>query len=188
MNEWTAEMAEWYAENYGEYPTNRLAIDALDLAEDADIIDVGCGTGAALRHASQKVTQGQLIGIDPVPRMVEIARERTKTHNNGHRIEYRVGPAEKLPLENDSADVVLAFDSFDHWQNPEEGLQEVQRVLRSGGRLVLVKDGSVPEADKYAAVMLESVEHAGFRVIQKKEIHDGGVHFTLLVSRPGQLI
>ena len=43
MNEWTAETADWYAERYGEYATNRLAVDALELAADAMVVDVGCG-------------------------------------------------------------------------------------------------------------------------------------------------
>ncbi len=67
MTEWNAEIAEWYADNYGEYPTNRLAIDALGLPMDAVVLDIGCGTGAALRHAAPRVTQGRLIGVDPVP-------------------------------------------------------------------------------------------------------------------------
>lgn len=181
MKEWTAETAEWYAKNYGEYPTNRLAIDALSLPESVVLLDVGCGTGAALRHASRKVTDGQLIGIDPVPRMIEIARERIKDHPGEHLIEFRVGPAEDLPAEAKSADIVLAFDSYDHWQDTERGLQEVRRVLRSDGKLVLVKDMAVPEADNKAKEMIESAERAEFSVIMEKEIKEGDVQFMLWV-------
>jgi hypothetical protein len=46
MSDWNAETAEWYAANYGEYATNRLAADALEVAPDAVIVDVGCGTGS----------------------------------------------------------------------------------------------------------------------------------------------
>lgn len=67
MSTWTAETAEWYAANYGEYPTNRRTIDSLEIADDAVVVDVGCGTAAALRHAATKVTRGRLIGVDPVP-------------------------------------------------------------------------------------------------------------------------
>ncbi|NJK31276.1 MAG: class I SAM-dependent methyltransferase [Deltaproteobacteria bacterium] len=80
MSEWTAETAEWYAKKYGEYPTNRLTVEHLELAPDAVVLDVGCGTAAALRHAATKVTTGSLIGVDPVPRMVEIAKERLASH------------------------------------------------------------------------------------------------------------
>ena len=93
MDQWTRETAEWYAEKYGEYPTNQLAIEALTVAEDAVVVDVGCGTGSALRSAARKVTRGRLIGVDPVPRMLEIAQERLENHSAAGRIEFREAPA-----------------------------------------------------------------------------------------------
>ncbi|MFT4704273.1 MAG: ubiquinone/menaquinone biosynthesis C-methylase UbiE [Bradymonadia bacterium] len=90
MTEWTDQTAEWYAAKYGEYPTNQLALDALEIAPNASVLDIGCGTASALRHASQTVTSGRLIGVDPVPRMIEIASERLAGH-----------PAAKVPGEAD---------------------------------------------------------------------------------------
>ena len=87
MSEWNTETAEWYAARYGEYATNRLAVAAIDLAPDSVVVDVGCGTGSALRHLAGR-SSGSLIGIDPVPRMIEIARERTASHPDGARIEF----------------------------------------------------------------------------------------------------
>ncbi len=96
MSDWNSDTAEWYAEKYGEYATNRLGVDEIDFFDNATIIDIGCGTGAALRHATSKVANGKFIGIDPVPRMVEIATEKTENHEARERIEYRVGSAENL--------------------------------------------------------------------------------------------
>jgi len=93
MSEWNAETAQWYAGKYGEYATNRLAVDALDVAPDAVIVDVGCGTGSALRWVAARASEGELLGVDPVPRMLEIACERAADHPQGHRIEFREGPA-----------------------------------------------------------------------------------------------
>jgi SAM-dependent methyltransferase len=118
MTTWTDETAEWYAEKYGEYPTNHLAVDMLELAPDAVVLDIGCGTAAALRHAASKVTSGRLLGVDPVPRMVEIARERVASHPAAGRIELHVAPADALPFDDGTIDVVLAFDSYDHWAPP----------------------------------------------------------------------
>jgi tRNA G46 methylase TrmB len=61
MSEWNAQTAEWYAEKYGDYPTNRLAVSKIEFMDDPIIIDVGCGTGAALRHAASEITGGLLI-------------------------------------------------------------------------------------------------------------------------------
>ena len=179
MTEWDSETAEWYAANYGEYPTNSLAVDELDLPADAVIIDVGCGTGSALRHAASRVTRGSLIGIDPVPRMIEIAREQTVDHPGSARIEFREGSAEKLPVDDDVASYVFAFDSIDHWQNVEQGFSEIRRVLRTGGRLVIVKDGGVPGAKEARRDFVSTVEGAGFVVADQRELNAKGISFAL---------
>lgn len=177
MGDWTAETAEWYAQKYGEYATNRLGIDALELRAHDVVVDVGCGAGAALRHASERVTKGRLIGVDVVPRMVEIARERATGHAAEGRLEFRVGGASRLPVEDGVADVVLAFDSFDHWPDVDAGLAEVRRVLKDGGRFAVVKDGAVPS--RYGFV--PAAEAAGFAIEREETLAEGEVRCALWV-------
>jgi len=181
MNEWNAETAEWYAANYGEYATNRLAVEALELEPGSVVVDVGCGTGSALRHAASAVTEGSLIGVDPVPRMIELARERTAGHPAASRIEFRLGAAEDLPVEDAVADVVLAFDSFDHWQDEARGLSEIRRILRPAGRLVVVKDASVPGERGARRAFVDALARARFVVSREEQIEGDDVRFTLWV-------
>jgi SAM-dependent methyltransferase len=179
MSEWTAETAEWYAANYGEYATNRLAVDAIDMASDAFVVDVGCGTGSALRRLAPRVPHGRLIGVDPVPRMLAIARERAASDPNGHRIEFVAAPAERLPLENGVADIVLAFDSIDHWGDRAAGLREVARVLRPGGRLVAVKDGGLPGGAEATRALRGALGRVGLGVQREEVLSEGEVTCTL---------
>ena len=181
MSEWNDATAEWYARTYGEHATNRLAVESLDLKPTTVIADVGCGTGSALRHAAVRVTCGTLIGIDPVPRMVEIARERAAAHPHGARIEFREGSAESIPVEAAAADLVFAFDSYDHWQDKARGLAEVRRILRIGGRLVVVKDDAVPGGSAARAAFREALAVAGFAECIKKNIAADGASFTLSI-------
>ena len=181
MTEWDSETAEWYATNYGEYPTNRLAVDELDLPADAVIVDIGCGTGSSLRHAASTVTRGSLIGIDPVPRMIEIAREQTVDHPGSKRIEFREGSAEELPVEDDTANFVFAFDSLDHWHDVEQGFGEIRRVLRPGGKLLIVKDGGVPGAAEARRAFISTVESAGFMVEEERELNVEDISFALWI-------
>lgn len=184
MPQWDAQTAEWYAANYGEYATNRLAVDALDLAP-AVVLDVGCGTGAALRHASERWPDATLIGVDPVPRMVEIAQERLVAHPRRHAIEIRQGAAESIPVDDSSVDVVLAFDSFDHWNDRQAGAREVSRVLRPGGRLVVVKDAGVPQEEGDAQAMKALFRDEGkLELASETRIEAEGVAFTLSVFAP----
>ena len=179
MSNWNDETAEWYAANYGDYPTNRLAVDQLDLAPTACIVDVGCVTGAALRHASFTVTQGHLIGVDPIPRMIEIAEAQSAAHPHAERIEFRQGSAEAIPVEERNADVVFAFDSFDHWQDVDRALSEIRRILRPDGELVVVKDGGLPNAAAARNRVADMVTAAGFALQAQREVRGEGIVFTL---------
>lgn len=181
MSVWNAETAEWYAHKYGEHATNRLAVEALDLTPLAVIVDVGCGTGSALRHAAARVPSGTFIGIDPVPQMLEIARERAAAHPSGTRIEFREGSAESLPVKDATADLVFAFDSFDHWQDKRLGLAEVRRVFRPAGRLVVVKDDAVPSESGARRAFREALARAGFAECNERSIAAEGVAFRMWI-------
>ena len=181
MSVWNAETAEWYARKYGEHATNRLAVRALELKPGSVVVDVGCGTGSALRHAAARVRNGTFIGVDPVERMLEIARERTDSRRYGAQIEFRSGGAEALPVADGVADVVFAFDSFDHWQDTTTGLTEIRRILRLGGRLAVVKDGAVPGGSRARQAFNDALAIAGFTVCSTQEIARDGVSFTLWI-------
>lgn len=181
MDAWNEETAEWYAAAYGEYATNRLAVDAIDVARDAVVVDVGCGTGSALRHIAPRVPEGRLIGVDPTPRMVAIANERAEADPNAGRIEFILAPAERCPLEDGLADVVLAFDSIDHWRDRIAGLAEVRRILRPGGRLVVVKDGAVPGAPGAERELLVDLDRAGFTVQEERGLVEDDVACTMWI-------
>jgi ubiquinone/menaquinone biosynthesis C-methylase UbiE len=181
MSEWTAETAEWYAARYGEYATNRLAADATEVARDAVVVDVGCGTGSALRRIAPRVPEGRLIGLEPTPRMLEIARKRASEDPNGLRIDFREARAEQLPLDDASADVVFAFDSIDHWQDKVAGLREIRRVLKPEGRLVVVKDGGLPGGAKANREFLEVLNQSNLKVMLEKDLAEGNVVCTMWV-------
>lgn len=176
---WDADTAEWYAATYGEYATNRLAVDDIDVAGAAVVVDVGCGTGSALRRIAPRLPEGRLIGLDPTPRMVDIARERASEDPHGQRIEFVVAPAESLPLDDDFADVVLAFDSVDHWEDRRSGWHEIARVLRPDGRLVVVKDGAVAGSKGARRGLVADLEHVGLAVLEERILAEGDVTCTM---------
>jgi ubiquinone/menaquinone biosynthesis C-methylase UbiE len=180
--EWNDETAERYARKYGDCATNRLPVEEIQLPSNATIIDIGCGTGATLRRAADFVTNGVLIGIDPMPRMLEIAREKTADHPAGDSVEFRLGSAENLPIDDDFADFVFAFDTFDHWRDKERGLVEVHRVLRPDGRFVVVKDFVLPDAKDLGLAFVEMLTRFGFALLSEHFIEAEGVSFTMWVS------
>ncbi|WP_051311650.1 class I SAM-dependent methyltransferase [Zooshikella ganghwensis] len=181
MSNWNTETAEWYANKYGEYPTNKLGVEALNLPPSSTVIDIGCGTGCALRHAAKQVTNGLLIGVDPVQRMIEIAREKKVNHSKENNIVFKEGSAECLPIETSSADFVFAFDSFDHWLDQQQGLKEAHRVLKPEGNFVVIKDGGLPQGTEARRTFLAALENTEFEIVEEQTIEDDEVSFTMWV-------
>jgi SAM-dependent methyltransferase len=99
------------------------------------VLDVGCGSGGATRAAAAAVgPEGLVMGVDPSPEALALARQRTPA---GMPIIYREGWGERLSTVPDrSFDCVLASLVLDQVANLEPFLAEVMRVLRPGGRMV----------------------------------------------------
>lgn len=158
---------------------NRFAIEAIHDISPSSVLDIGCGSGAALRHAYLQWPNALLVGVDPVPRMVEIAQERLIDHPGMNSIKFHVGTAEKLLVESASFDLVLAFDSVDHWNDVNAGAVEVARVLVQGGHVVIVKDQGVPgDRDR----VVELFTRAGGLALERSQlIQKEDVSFTMWV-------
>lgn len=74
--QWTEETAQWYADNYGNWPTTRMPLDAVEWRGEETVVDLGCGTGNSLRYLATLCPTGRLVGIEPTPAMLAIARHQ----------------------------------------------------------------------------------------------------------------
>jgi ubiquinone/menaquinone biosynthesis C-methylase UbiE len=186
---WDDETAEEYVAKWGKDPTNRMTVEAAGLGPEDVVVDVGCGGGEAVRVAAECVVRGRAIGVDPTPAMVRIATEQTRDHACADRIQFIEGPAEKLPLESGSANVVLAINSLHHWARPKVGLEEVWRVLTPGGRFLIgdeeTENGgwSHAEGDLSDPVKIRQlVESHGFESVCTSRRTDGDDVLLLMES------
>ncbi len=119
------------------------------------LLDIGCGTGFWLgRYAA---SAGQVIGVEPDPRLVDLAHER----GSGRGVDVLPGSAEHLPLGDDSVDIAHARFAYFFGPGAEAGLTEVERVLRPDG-VLLVVDNSWRAGDFAELLRASNVGNATF--------------------------
>ena len=106
----------------------------LGLPSRARVLEVGCGTGAVCRALAELAETGEVVGVDPSPGFLDIARSLADALPN---VEFVEGDAKTLPLADGSFDAVVFHTTLRHVPEPEVALGEAVRALRRGGRLAI---------------------------------------------------
>jgi ubiquinone/menaquinone biosynthesis C-methylase UbiE len=129
----------------------RKVVSLLQIKEGIHFLDVGCGTGWAIREAQRLANDaGEFHGIDLSPKMIEKARENFSGKANVH---FTIANAESLPLEDNFFDVIICTNSFHHYLHPDKALSEFRRLLRKGGRTYVLD----PTADWWGTKLFDSI-------------------------------
>jgi ubiquinone/menaquinone biosynthesis C-methylase UbiE len=164
-----------------EQALRRMTVDLAQLHPGESVLDVGCGTGTLTLVAKRRVGDaGRVAGIDPAPQM--IARARQKAARRGLAIELHVDVIERLPFPDRSFDVVLSSLMMHHLPDElkRQGLTEIARVLKSGGRLLVV-DG-MPMAGPWRSHIQDQpslMREAGFSLIETGNTRFPGIGYAL---------
>jgi len=104
------------------------------LPQDARVLEIGCGNGATTRLIMEYVSPAQLVGTDPSPVFIDMARA---TFAGEPRVSFALGDAVATGQADASFDLVIAHTVYSHLADPEGALAEAHRVLRPGGQLVI---------------------------------------------------
>jgi len=149
-------IAKWYAKithkDLEEFKALARRTSA-GLPEGASVLEVAPGPGYFAVELA-KLGKYKITGLDVSETFVEIARKNAR--ETGVEIDFQRGNASKLPCATDSFDLVLCRAAFKNFSEPVEALREMRRVLKPGGKAVIIdlrKDTPKEEIDAHVDKM-----------------------------------
>jgi ubiquinone/menaquinone biosynthesis C-methylase UbiE len=173
-----------WAGSYERDPFSRLiatrqsdALQALELGGADVLLDIGCGTGAAVRNAAGVVKRA--VGVDLSPKMLAEARGRAAGIAG---VEFVQGESEDLPFGDSEFTAVLCTTSLHHYPRPERAASEIARVLAPGGRAVIGDGTSDAVLMRVADFLLRKFEpgHVRFHRVEdlRRMLEEAGLEST----------
>ena len=139
MNTQTAESFTAHMKEFPEMYENLVDVLCKQLPRDRKsslILDVGCGPGLLLNALQQRLSSSMILGIDISSEMLKIAHTSLNEIHDSTVFLSRAS-SEQLPFKDQHVDVIVSRYSLPYWSHPELAFNEMYRVLKPGGLLVL---------------------------------------------------
>lgn len=102
------------------------------------LLDVGCGTGTFAAMLAEAGLNVSPTGLDMAERMCQLARAKSREVGLERSIDFVTGDSEHLPFPENCFDMVTCSNSFHHYPHQDKVLREMFRVLKPGGRVVII--------------------------------------------------
>lgn len=147
------------------------ALDQLSFKTGMRALDIGCGGGATMKRLAERIeaagSAGHVSGIDHSEVSCEASRQYNRDAIEAGQMDVACASVESLPFRDNTFDIVTTVESFYFWPHPKDCLKEVARVLKPGGRFLLVAD--VYRTPGLAKSTLENIEHYHLTVLTPEE-------------------
>lgn len=152
-------------------------IHQLDVQPDDKVLEVGFGPGVGIELLVATTAAEDVAGVDASKEMVEQARKRNAKAIEAGSVHLQYGLAEALPFAEDTFDKALTINSMQVWTDAMQGLREMQRVMKIGGKVAL---GFTPQSGQSSTGLPEMLKAAGFTKTRLLETEQG---FCLLAGK-----
>ena len=177
--------------NSGHSAMANWGLGHISIAPDATVLDAGCGGGANIKKLLEKCPEGIVKGIDYSEVSVEKSRKFNAKAIAAGRCEVLQSSVAELPFEENSFDLVTAFETIYFWPGLEDCFREVYRVIKPSGTFFICNEsnGETKKDDKWvdkiggmtiynAAQILTALNQAGFADTQVDKNSKGWICVT----------
>jgi SAM-dependent methyltransferase len=131
--------------NRGHQPLSLWGLTHVNIEPDYVVLDVGCGGGKTVNRLAQRVVLGKVFGLDYSADMVKYSKKVNKKLIAENRVEIIERSVDNTGFPDNFFDLVTAIETYYFWPNISDALQEIKRVLKPSGKLLvineMVKDG-----------------------------------------------
>lgn len=129
--------------NKGHETLARWGRSYINIDKDYTVLDLGCGGGRNIEYFLTKADK--VYGLDHSITSVKMASEINKKAIDTGKCKILVGDVKNLPFEEESIDIVTAFETIYFWNDIEECFREIYRVLKNGGQFLICNEVSSKE-------------------------------------------
>lgn len=124
--------------NKGHSDLTDWALVHLEIKRSYNVLDVGCGGGKTVSKLCTKIGNGKVFGIDYSELCVEKSKKLNKNNIMCGKASILQASVSSLPFDDDKFDLITAVETYYFWPDKLNDLKEVYRVLKPGGKLLLV--------------------------------------------------
>ena len=130
--------------NMGHTPMAKWGFAQFQVPSEGKMLDVGCGGGFNIKRMIERSANGMVFGVDISETSVKKSKAVNKKYM-GKRCDIFRASADDLPFEDNEMDLVTAFETVYFWPDMEKCFLEVKRVLKPGGKFVVINDPGDPK-------------------------------------------
>lgn len=144
----TSEEGKELAEKMNEhhYPLTSWGLEMVQVSDSDNILDIGCGGGRTIATLAENNPDGKVFGIDHSPDCVRWSTEYNQPLVEEGRVEVFHASVEKMPFRDNFFHLVVAVETIYFWPNILNSFKEVRRILKPGGKFLIVNEMYLSEA------------------------------------------
>jgi ubiquinone/menaquinone biosynthesis C-methylase UbiE len=156
--------------NKGHWDLTTWGLRHVCFKSDFVILDVGCGGGKTISRLARRAVHGKVYGIDHSADMIDYSKQVNNKLIATNRTQIVQSSVEKTGFEDEFFDLVTAVETYYFWPNLELAFQEIKRILKNGGSLLIIsemiKDG-VYEVENAEIIAKTQVQLLPLQEMQK---------------------
>ena len=138
-NRWIGRPFLWLMNRSHSTLTN-WGLQPFSIEKNFKILDIGCGGGRTIEKLAAVASEGVVCGVDYASGSVAVSRSKNAELIKSGRVDVRKGSVSQLPFPDGSFDLATAVETQYYWPDLVNDMKEVRRVLKSGGRLVVIAE------------------------------------------------